>query len=181
MKKVYVYQGQTYDSAYAVRQALYKAERLAFGPEPDEGRADFWQALGVEYSEVDNSAEEFLALKQEKLDQLRAQFNSYLTSKNTYIQSSLGFKVNANQTAYMNLDSLIFQAEASPEEGGVEFNDFDNALHTLNVNQLKTIKLEIARSISDAYSKKWALRSEIEAAESADALGAINLTFGEAE
>ena len=49
--------------------------------------------------------------KQNKLDELETAFDSYRESKNTYINSSLGFKANANVTAYNNVDGLISQIE----------------------------------------------------------------------
>ena len=51
MIKKYIYNGETYTSAWAVRQAVAKATHMAFGPEPEENREAFWQALGVQYVE----------------------------------------------------------------------------------------------------------------------------------
>lgn len=51
MQKKYLYNGETFTSPYAVRQAIAKAENLAFGPEPDDGKVEFWRTLGVAYTE----------------------------------------------------------------------------------------------------------------------------------
>lgn len=181
MKKQYKYKDQTFDDAYSVRQALYKTEKLSFGPEPDENKAEFWETFGVEYSEIDNYEEEFNELKQEKLFELNECFNNYLTSKNTFIQTSLGFKVNANQTAYTNIDGLIFQTEAkgsqNTENTTTAFNDFENEIRTLTTEQLKTIKLEISENISRAYSLKWKYREEINKSTTIEELMGMQFSF----
>ena len=54
MIKKYVYNEKEYSSAWQVRQAIYKAENTAFGPEPTgeyEEKKAFWEQLGVTYTE----------------------------------------------------------------------------------------------------------------------------------
>lgn len=51
MIRTYKYKGQEYQSAYSVRQAIWKTENKIFGEEPKENRQEFWLYLGVEYSE----------------------------------------------------------------------------------------------------------------------------------
>ena len=52
MLKKYVYGGREFSTSYAVKQAIFEAERIAFGAEPSEGKTEFWAQYGVEYSEV---------------------------------------------------------------------------------------------------------------------------------
>ena len=51
MIRKYTYNEQEYSSAWSVRQAIWDKEHKVFGPEPQEGKADFWMALGVTYTE----------------------------------------------------------------------------------------------------------------------------------
>ena len=51
MIKKYVYQGNTYRSAYALRQAIWNNEHKVFGKEPEENKTEFWENLGVAYTE----------------------------------------------------------------------------------------------------------------------------------
>ena len=54
MIKKYVYKEKEYSSSWAVRQAIYKAENTAFGPEPTgeyEEKKAFWEQFGVTYTE----------------------------------------------------------------------------------------------------------------------------------
>lgn len=51
MIQQYVFKGKLYRSSYAVRQAIWSEEGKAFGKEPVENRAEFWNSLGVTYTE----------------------------------------------------------------------------------------------------------------------------------
>lgn len=107
--------------------------------------------------------------KQNKLDELETAFDSYRESKNTYINSSLGFKANANVTAYNNVDGLISQIEyglvETDENDRLSFMDFDNKRRSLSLEDLKVLKAEIAQNGSRAYSVKWEYRAKIEQAQ----------------
>lgn len=75
MIQKYVYNGETFDSAYAVRQAINTAERLAFGPEPEEGKTEFWASFGVTYTEEPDpepTPEEIAAKELAEAKRLRA-------------------------------------------------------------------------------------------------------------
>lgn len=115
-------------------------------------------------------------LKQRWLVKLENAFNDYRNSKNTNITSSLGFKVNANETAYANVDGVVLQARKQGDE--VPFMDFDDQLQMLDQQQLETLQLEISENGSAAYNKKWAYRQRIEAASSYEDLKQItDFTF----
>lgn len=120
-------------------------------------------------------------VKSFKLQELESEFLDYRTSKTTFVNSSLGFKVNANSTAYMDVDGLIgilaSQREAGTENPTITFMDFDNVPHDLNEEQLTTIKNEISMNGSRAYEVKWAYRGQINLAESAKELGEITFSF----
>lgn len=45
--QIYEYKGKRYTSEYAVRDALWDTEGVAFGAVPYEGAEDFWGRLGV--------------------------------------------------------------------------------------------------------------------------------------
>lgn len=51
MIKKYFYNENIYRSEYHVRQAIWKQERKAFGKEPAENKTEFWEKLGVAYTE----------------------------------------------------------------------------------------------------------------------------------
>ena len=51
MIRKYTFNGKEYNSGYAVRLAIWKEDRKAFGEEPEENKAGFWEKLGVAYTE----------------------------------------------------------------------------------------------------------------------------------
>lgn len=65
MQKKYVYNGETYTSAWSVKRAIEKQERKRFGAEPTEGDLSAWWAqYGVTYTEEPDpepTAEQLLA------------------------------------------------------------------------------------------------------------------------
>ena len=184
MVKKYLYDGVEYASEWAVRQAIYKKERKAFGkPETVED----WEGIGVTVIETvdpvspeprEPSLEE---LKQMKLGALDASFNEYRNSSSTFLVSSLGFKANANVTAFDNVSGLVAQLQYRLEKGEeapkVEFMTFDDSLVALGLDEMKTLQVEISENNSKAYAHKWSLRQKIQTAENEDALSLISIDF----
>ena len=75
MIRKYTYQDQEYQSAWAVRQAIWEKEHKVFGSEPKEGRTEFWAALGVTYTEEPDpepTEEEKAAAELEEAKRIRA-------------------------------------------------------------------------------------------------------------
>ena len=111
-------------------------------------------------------------LKAEKLAELNDAFET--ASREAHCPSSLGFEINADETANRNVSSLIVALEATGEES-VPFCAYDNTFHSLTVTQLKTLQLDIIAHARAIYAWKWALREAIAAAKTRDELEAIEL------
>jgi hypothetical protein len=108
-----------------------------------------------------------------KLEKLKVLFERALD--NAYIESSLGFRANADKTAYNNVDALII--EATEENSIIEFNDYDNLKQYLSVDQLKVLKTEIAKNNSFLYRQKFKYRDDINDAATEEELEAIVISF----
>ena len=65
-----------------------------------------------------------------------------------YITSSLGFKVNADTNSLENVNTLI-------DLNANIFRDFDNEIHKVSLDDLKTIKSEIQQNVVNLYQQKW--------------------------
>ena len=80
MIRVYKYKDKEYQSAYSVRQAIWKTENIIFGEEPKENRQEFWAILGVEYSEKEYvpTDEELAAQARRKRDILLEECDYYI-------------------------------------------------------------------------------------------------------
>ena len=126
-----------------------------------------WEELTKE--EYDKHFEKTLdELKSEKLAELTAitsKFSNQLVNTDMVINSSLGFRVNADPKSIDNIDSLI-----SIGDEITQFMDYDNELHELSVDDLKVIKLEIQKNGCNLYKQKWDMRSRILNAKTLDEL-----------
>ena len=109
-----------------------------------------------------------------KLVELNAAFAT--ASANAHCRSSLGFEINADETANRNVTSLIVALEAAGEET-VPFCAFDNRFHDVTLAQLKTMQLDIIANARALYARKWALREAIGKAASVEELDAITIVF----
>ena len=117
-------------------------------------------------------------VKSQKLQELDQKFMQWYEQGAT-VKSSLGFVADSDARAMMDTSGLVTTLEAQPEEarGTVAFMDHDNVPHQLTLDQMKTVNLEIIQNGQSAYAQKWAYRTAIEAAETVEALNAIEIAF----
>lgn len=180
----YLYKGVEYKSEREVRNAIFEHERKAFGNPKNE--AD-WNVLGVSVREKMETASpepqepDFAELKQMKLGSLESEFNEYRNSSKTFFVSSLGFKVNANVTAFNNISGLVsqlrYKADKGEENPRVGFMTFDDELIMLTLDEMKILQVEISENGSKIYSQKWAVRQAIKNAKNKADLETVNIEF----
>lgn len=91
MIRIYKYKDKEYQSAYSVRQAIWKAENKIFGDEPKDDRQVFWARLGVEYSEKEYQPtnEELAAKARRKRDLLLEKCDYYVMTDYPSTESGL--------------------------------------------------------------------------------------------
>lgn len=182
----YIYNGEKYNSLYALRQAIGRTQRITYG---DLKTAEEFASIGVtveveEYDPLDEIPLE--GLRSQRMMQMKQTFEQYRVDANTKITSSLGFMANANITAFSDVDGCIAQLEQTPAVESAEdaptitFMDFDNQAHSLTLEQLKTLKAEIAENGSRAYALKWQYRTQIQEANR-DALKKMTVFAFDAE
>lgn len=175
----YVYNGQKYDSEFLLRQAVLDTQKIVYGyPKTEAEYAEY--GIEVKIESYDPMAEMPLdQVKKILLNKLDTEFNAYRQSSKSYITSSLGFKVNCNETAFNSVQGVIMQATMNAatvnKEGKILFTDFDDQARYLSLEELKTLGLEISVNGSRAYSVKWTYREQIENATAYEELH--NLTF----
>lgn len=160
----YLYNNVYYNNLWSLRKAIFIQEKIKFGNVTTQQQFD---ALGLTvtvdtYDPIDQT--DLQTLKQQLLTRLETSFNDYRNSKYTYINSSLGFKANANVTAFNNIEGMIVQLELDSVNPNptITFMDFDDIPRDLNKTQLQTLLLEISQNGSNAYAKKWQYRTIIE-------------------
>ena len=139
---------------------------------PDDVSVSTTQGRWIESKEL--VTVKMLELKNAKLEELNALFEN--ASNRAHCLSSTGFEINADETANRNISSLIIALEASGQET-VQFCAYDNSFHTVTLDQLKAMQLEIIANAQALYARKWALRELINEAETNEELDEINIVF----
>ena len=131
-----------------------------------------------QYKIVEIPAPSIDELKNAKLSQLDGAFLQWYET-DAVVTSSLGFVVDSDSRAMMDVNGLVTTLEAQPAEtrATVAFMDANNQPHLLSLEQLKTVQLEIVQNGQSAYQQKWALRTVIEQASTKEELDAIEIKF----
>ena len=126
--------------------------------------------------QICNPAEKTLeGLKANKLSELASitsHFDNQLVNADMIINSSLGFKVNADLRSQNNLRGLI-AVGAEP----VNFVVADNSVKSLSIEQLNILLKECALNGQSLYLQKWEYKAQIENAQTKEELEAIELKF----
>lgn len=116
------------------------------------------------------SLEEIREQKLAKLSSLSSEFEQ-TENKNMVVNSSLGFRVNADPKAKRNIDTLI-------ELGISTFRDYDNEDHLdMTIDDLKTIKREISMNAVNLYNQKWVMEEEIKSLKTVEEVNNYHVTF----
>ena len=89
--------------------------------------------------------------------------------------SSLGFEIDADETANKNIGNLI---TVTGESDTVMFCDYYNQFHPIALAGLKTMQTEVITETNRIRQTKWTYRDAINAAETEDDLSAITIDFG---
>lgn len=148
--------------------------------------APFVQAFEAEKARLQAEAEraeaERLALynsepetRKRKEAELTEAFST--AQQKAHLTSSVGFEIDANETANRNVAGLVTLLSASGAPAYVEFCDYHNEMHRVTLADLKTMQQEIIAYGSQLYAKKWALRDRIASAKTSEELNAIEIVF----
>lgn len=166
--------GQIFEETYPPTAAVYcnsHGDRYIKEIEKDENGKRRFQIVAVPAPTLEE-------VKTQKLAELESKFLAWYETEAT-VTSSLGFVADSDSRAMMDTSGLVTTLEAQSEDarGTVAFMDHNNQPHQLTLEQMKTVNLEIIQNGQSAYAQKWALRTAIEAAETAEAVNAITIEF----
>ena len=109
--------------------------------------------------------------REAKLAELEAAFDT--TSREAHCTSSVGFEIDADETANRNIEGLVLVMQ--PEETTL-FRAYDNTFHEVTREQLETMRKEIVINSQYLYQAKWTMEAQIQAAETAEVLDTIIIT-----
>ncbi len=130
-------------------------------------------AAEAEYNSLPN-------VKARKLAELNSGLSAARSDSKASINSSVGFAINADDTANTNIAGLITYMESTGTET-TSFMGFDNTLHDVTLQDLKTMQTELAVWGQALYAYKWQIRSQIDAAQTKEEVDAIDIDYSQAK
>lgn len=111
-------------------------------------------------------------LKTARLNELSELVDKIFASSKTYLISSLGFRINSGSKALEDINGLIVLGDEV-----TDFNDFDNVIRKLSVEQLEVLRKEVIMAGQSIKKQKWAYRNQVENAKSVEILQKIEFEF----
>ena len=131
---------------------------------------DIWQA---KYDEINTPVVPTLEEAREaKLAELTSAFDT--AAQNAHIMASVGFEIDANETANRNIEGLTL---VMSDTDTTMFCDYNNEFHEVTKAQLETMRKEIVANSQRLYQVKWQYRAQIENAQSVAEIDVIVITF----
>ena len=153
---------------------------LPFGATEDDveahGRELYRRALSGEFGEIEEFVRDLETERANKLSELSTAFEH--ASEMAHLTSSLGFEIDANETANRDIEGLTL---VMSDTDTTLFCDYNNQFHEVTRAQLETMRREIVANSQRLYQIKWTYRTQIEAATTVDELDAITIRFDKTE
>lgn len=92
------------------------------------------------------------------------------------VMSSAGFVIDATERSNRDIEGLITSMEATGTQEAA-FCAADNSFHTVTLEQLRAMRLEVIAHGQALYARKWELRTAIETAQTVEAVQAVAISF----
>lgn len=114
--------------------------------------------------------------KAAKLSEIKAAFAA--AEADGFVESSLGFRADATRRSIGDIEGLIDLVSSGALPTPVTFRDYDNAYHSLTLDQLNTLRLEAKGRGPLLYARKWELEAAVDAAETVEAVQGVDTSIG---
>ena len=149
--------------------------------------SEFYKSLGMREMDVEEGndgqwyltgyapRQSFEEAKAAKQTELAAAFDC--ATQTAHCQTSLGFDINADETANRNIEGLVL---ILAEGESTLFRAYDNRFHEVTKEQLETMRREIIVHSQKLYQTKWQIEAAIDAAQTEEELEAIDIAFEKA-
>ncbi len=114
--------------------------------------------------------------KAAKLSEIKTAFAA--AEADGFVESSLGFRADATRRSIGDIEGLIDLVSSGALPTPVTFRDYDNAYHSLTLDQLNTLRLEAKGRGPLLYARKWELEAAVDAAETVEAVQGVDTSIG---
>lgn len=131
-----------------------------------EDKGDYYECVAIPEPTLEEA-------RTTKLQELTYKFET--ASVEAHIMSSVGFEINADAVANRNIEGLTL---VMSDEDTTMFCDYNNEFHNVTKTELETMRKEIVMNSQKLYQMKFNYRSQIESAETVEALNEIVIDFG---
>ena len=135
-----------------------------------------WEAEKARLEEEANRPPTLDEAKAAKLSEIKAAFAA--AEADGFVESSLGFRADATRRSIGDIEGLIDLVSSGALPAPVTFRDYDNAYHSLTLDQLNTLRLEAKGRGPLLYARKWELEAAVDAAETVEAVQSVDTSIG---
>lgn len=125
------------------------------------------QTYTLEYK----SLEEVKALRYEEINK---KFDEI--SETAHVMSSIGFVIDANEKANRDIEGLLKVMKKDGTDTEL-FRDYNNEFHSVTLEQLETMQIEVIRNGQYIYKQKWQFCTELEALKKVEDVIAMNIEY----
>lgn len=135
-----------------------------------------WEAEKARLDAEANRPPTLDEVKAAKLSEIKIAFAA--AEADGFVVSSLGFRADATRRSIGDIEGLIDLVSSGAMTAPVTFRDYDNTYHNLTLDQLNTLRLEAKGRGPLLYARKWELEAAADAAETVEAVQAIDAGAG---
>ena len=135
-----------------------------------------WEAEKARLEEEANRPPTLDEAKAAKLSEIKTAFAA--AEADGFVESSLGFRADATRRSIGDIEGLIDLVSSGALPTPVTFRDYDNAYHSLTLDQLNTLRLEAKGRGPLLYARKWELEAAVDAAETVEAVQGVDTSIG---
>lgn len=146
--------------------------------QPEQRDGKWWQTWTLEpvTHTAEEEAQRLAEAKAVKLSEIKSAFTA--AEANGFVDSTLGFRIDATRRSIGDIEGLIDLVSSGAMAAPVTFRGYDNKYHSLTLDQLNTLRLEAKGRGPLLYARKWELEAAVDAAETVEAVQAIDAGAG---
>lgn len=116
----------------------------------------------------------FDVVKNIRLQEVKRKFDSI--TEHAHVMSSCGFMIDANEKANRDIEGLIKVAKSDGSETEL-FRDYNNEYHSVTLEQLETMQIEVIKNGQNIYQQKWLFEHQLEICTTVEELVAVNIEY----
>ena len=127
----------------------------------------YTQTYTIEYKSIEE-------IKTLRMQEIARKFDEI--SETAHVMSSVGFYIDANEKANRDIEGLIKVMKADGTESEL-FRDYNNEFHSVTLEQLETMQIEVIKNGQYIYKQKWYFGTELDKLTSVEDIIAMTIEY----